>query len=195
MWYRKIEYEISSLVNRHTSTLVTAWLFVVHHRHRVLLQRHIRASIDLPLKRLTGPPTELTTYQSIILGSLVCRSSRCVDVSTLHHQILPKSLQLRTSPTVPHLDHAARSATAMSRRQPQPFEPPSYAAVQQGSFGIPAAVSKWNPSNRPAASTQHPSSSPAPPSREPAPRQRNRSYAPLSLADSSLHRPQPTQRT
>jgi len=40
MWYRKIEYEISSLVNRYTSTLVTAWLFALHNRHRVLLQGH-----------------------------------------------------------------------------------------------------------------------------------------------------------
>ncbi|KAH6881414.1 hypothetical protein BKA58DRAFT_445597 [Alternaria rosae] len=61
----------------------------------------------------------------------------------------------------------------MNRRQPP--EPPSFSAIQQGNFGIPAAASKWNPSNRLAARIPHARSSPLPAPREPAPRQRNRS--------------------
>ena len=101
MWYRKIEYEISSLVNRHISTLVTAWLFVVHHRHRALLQGHIRASIDIPLKRLTSLPTDPTTYQSIVLRSFVCTSIASIHTRqpSLLEQLVDSTLPL-TSLTV-----------------------------------------------------------------------------------------------
>ena len=101
MWYRKIEYEISSLVNRYTRVLfitIKSWfgVFALHHRHRGLLQGHVRASIDIPLKRLTGLPTDPTAYQSIVLRSFVCTSIASIHTTStfITGQLLDSTLLL-----------------------------------------------------------------------------------------------------